>query len=79
MLQPNVTRLKGSCARWHGRLVLPCATRGVLDRVRGKPRQGSGGRRKKYEYGVTYDTSRTLFMRALARAIGAALREVRGP
>ncbi len=31
------------------------------------------------EYGVTYDTSRTMFMRALARAMGAALRGVRGP
>ncbi len=31
------------------------------------------------EYGVTYDTSRTMFMRSLARAIGAALREVRSP
>ncbi len=30
------------------------------------------------EYGVTYDTSRTMFMRALARAIGAALRDARG-
>ncbi len=31
------------------------------------------------ECGVTYDTSRTMFMRALARAIGAALRDARVP
>ncbi len=80
--------------RPHSGVVLRDAVRSLTRRVRAKPdvkveqvEKLFGGwdiieqtaAQHAAEYGVTYDTSRTMFMRALARAIGAALRDAGSP